>query len=107
MTASSADLFRVAERLDESPTELLNGGATDALRLLDASASEIEAVARTRGIELSTINALWERAGVCLREVPEADAVFSAAANAATLLYTAAWVLESDSATTEDLKALL
>lgn len=107
MTPSSADLYRVAERLDESPTELLNGGAADALRALDASAPETEAIARTRGIELSTMHALWERAGTRLREIPEPDAVFSAAAEAAALLYTAAWVLESDSATTEDLKAVL
>jgi hypothetical protein len=103
----SADLFRVAEMLDESPMELLNGGAADALRALDASAAQTEAVAAERGIDLSTVNELWERAGACLREAPEPDAVFSTAAEAAALLYTAAWVLESNSATTEDLKAVL
>jgi hypothetical protein len=107
MTPGSADLYRVAERLDESPMELLNGGAADALRALDASATETEAVASARGIDLSTVNELWERANLVLREAPEPDAVFAAAAEAATLLYTAAWVLDSDSATTEDLRALL
>ena len=107
MTASSADLLRVAERLDEWPMELLNGGAVDALSALDASAPEVQAVANTRGIELSTVNALWERAAARVREVPEPDEVFAAAAEAAGLLYAAAWVMDSDSATTQDLRDLL
>jgi hypothetical protein len=107
MTPSSADLFSVAERLDESPTELLNGGAADALRLLKASVPETEAVARTRGIDPEVVNALWERASARLRDVPEPSAVFPAAAEAAALLYTAAWVLDSDSLTAEDLKAAM
>jgi hypothetical protein len=107
MNTNAADLFLAAERLDESPIELLNGGAADALRALDASASEAEAVAGERGIELSTVNALWERAGARLRAVPDPDAVFAVAADAAVLLYAAAWVLDSDSVTTEQLLNLL
>ena len=103
MTRSS-DLWHVAERLDESPMELLNGGAAEALSVLKASASEAEAVASERGIELATVTELWERADARLREVPEPDAVFAAAADAASLLYTAAWVMESDSATTDELR---
>jgi hypothetical protein len=106
MTPSSAALFHAAQRLDESPMALLNGGASDALRALDESASETETVARARGIEVSTMNDLWARAGSRLREVP-ADDVFAAAADAASLLYTAAWALNSESATTDDLRAVL
>jgi hypothetical protein len=87
--------------------ELLNGGAAEALLVLGASASETEGVARDRGIELAVISALWEQAEARLRDAPEPHAVFPAAAEAAALLYAAAWVLESDAATTEDLRALL
>lgn len=38
------DLFTVATRLDESPTEILNGGAVDALNALVASAQLAEAL---------------------------------------------------------------
>jgi hypothetical protein len=106
MTPSS-DLYRVAERLDESPMELLNSGAADALRALDASAPQTEVVAAERDIDPSAMNQLWERAELRLRETPGPDEVFSAAAEAASLLYTAAWVLESESANTEDIRSLL
>lgn len=107
MTRCADELFSAAERLDESPNELLNGGAADALRALEASTKEAESVAQKRGIELSTVNALWERAGARLRAEPEPDAVFAAAADAAVLLYAAAWMLDSESATTEGLLNLL
>jgi hypothetical protein len=104
MTANSSALFSAAQRLDESPMAMLNGGASDALRALDAAAPEAEGIALARGIDTSVLNELWERAGARLREVPGPDGVFEAAAEAASLLYTAAWVFGSDSATTEDLR---
>jgi hypothetical protein len=107
MTPRAAEIFTAAERLDESPMELLNGGANDALHALDASAGEIEGVAQSRGIEFAQVEELWQRASSRLRDLPEPDALYPAAAEAATLLYTAAWVLESDSVTTEDLRLLL
>ncbi|MGA9762390.1 MAG: hypothetical protein WBQ14_08210 [Gaiellaceae bacterium] len=108
MTANAAELLRVARRLDDFPMGLLNGGASDASRALAASESEAEAVAVSRGIDCATVRGLWERADVCLRETPrDDDAVFSRAAELASLLYTAGWMLESSSATTDDLKALL
>ncbi len=107
MTPVSADLFGVAERLDESPTELLNGGATEGLRALAASESQARALATTRGLDVDTVRALWERAGARLREQPEVDALYPAAAEAAALLYTAAWVIDADSATDDDVRALM
>lgn len=107
MTESSAALFRVAQRLDESPTAMLNGGASDALRALEEAAPETEAVARARCIDSSALDDLWQRAGDRLRDVPEPDAVFEAAAEAASLLYTAAWIFASDAATDEDLRDVL
>ena len=107
MTPHPNDLFSVAARLDESPTEILNGGAVDALSALAASAQQAEAAASARGIELATVSALWERAGIRLRELPDANEMFPAAAEAATLLYAAAWVLDSDSVTAEGLQALM
>lgn len=106
MTAQATDLFSVAVRLDECPTELLNGGAAEALRALDAAASEAMAPGRS-GSVTAEVRALWERAGTRLREVPESSQLFPAAAEAATLLYAAAWVLDSDSVTAEDLHTLM
>lgn len=107
MTEHAVDLFNAAERLDESPMEILNGGAADALRVLDSSASEIATAAETCGIHDSYVDALLERAGSRLREVPEPVDVYPAAAEAATLLYAAAWVLKGDDVTAEHLKDLL
>ena len=105
--ADPAELLRVAERLDDSPTELLNGGAAEALRALSHSSTEIEEIARARGIEISAVNELWERASQRLRDVPDEEEVFPAAAEAASLLYTAAWVLQSDSASSKDIRDVL
>lgn len=105
MTAQAADLLSVAVRLDECPTELLNGGATEALRALDAAAPE--AASGHSGTVTEEIRALWERAGIRLREVPEPGQLFPAAAEAATLLYAAAWALDSESVTAEDLHILM
>lgn len=107
MTSHHADLYTAAARLDESPTELLNGGAVDALSALEASAPDAEAVASARGIEQSDVSALWDRAGTRLRALPGSNDLFPAAAEAATLLYAAAWVLDSGSATTEGLQDLM
>jgi hypothetical protein len=108
MTANAAELLRVAKRLDDFPMSLLNGGSSDASRALAASEPEAEAIAASRGIDCATVRQLWDRADVCLRETPgDDDAVFSRAAELASLLYTAAWMLESSSATTDDLTALL
>jgi hypothetical protein len=106
MSPTSDALYRAAQRLDESPTTLLNGGASDALLALNASQGEITAVAHARGVEVSEMDALWTRAASSLREVP-ADNVYAAAAEAASLLYTAAWMIGSDTATSEDLRAVL
>jgi hypothetical protein len=105
MTSQPIDLFSVAVRLDESPEELLNGGATTALHTLDAFSPE--AAASKAGIGVADVKALWDRAGARLREVPEPDELYPAAAEAANLLYAAAWVVNSESATSEDLQAFL
>jgi hypothetical protein len=105
MTSQPPDLFAVAVRLDECPVELLNGGAADALRALAAVAPEV--VASQRGIEVMEVKALWEQAAVRLRDVPAPDQLFPAAAEAASLLYAAAWATNCDSATSEGLQALL
>jgi hypothetical protein len=108
MTSTRDDLFSVAQMLDETPVELLNGGAADALRALAATAAEAEEVARTRGIELDAVHELWARANACLQDVPQLDGLYPAAAEAAALLYTAAWVLDSpESATVADLRAVM
>jgi hypothetical protein len=110
MTSHQDDLYTVAARLDESPTEILNGGAVDGLNALAASAQAAAAAASAHGIEPATVTALWARAEVRLRELPDADdanEMFPAAAEAATLLYAAAWVLDSDSVTAEGLGTLL
>jgi hypothetical protein len=107
MTESSAALFGAAQKLDETPMAMLNGGASDALSALNAAAPEVQIVARTRDIDVAVVNELWERAEARLREAPEPDAVFEAAAEAASLLYVAAWVFGSESATTDDLRDLL
>lgn len=105
MILQPASLFSVAVRLDESPIELLNGGAADALCALDAVAPE--AVASLRGIEVTEVKALWDRASARLRELPAPDQLFPAAAEAATFLYAAAWAVGSDSVTSEDLRVLM
>ena len=105
--ATADALFRAARRLDESPMAILNGGASDALRALDAAAPEVEGMAAARHIDAAAMNELWERAGARLREIPDSDAVYEAAAEAASLLYTAAWVFGSDSATIDDVRDVL
>ncbi|HEY3864544.1 MAG TPA: hypothetical protein VGL54_00485 [Solirubrobacteraceae bacterium] len=107
MTTHQDDLYTVAARLDESPTEIMNGGAVAGLNALAVSAQAAEAAASAHGIEPTTVTALWERAGVRLRELPDANEMFPAAAEAATLLYAAAWVFDSDSVTAEGLQALM
>lgn len=108
MTPSdSGALFRAATRLDETPAELLNGGADEALQALEQCEAEANAAASSQGVEPSAVDALWERAGARLRKVPEQDELYPAAAEAASLLYAAAWVLHSDAVTTEDLQALM
>jgi hypothetical protein len=107
MNAVAASLFEAAERLDESPIELLNGGAHDALHALSRSSADAEAAANERGLDTAAVAALWQRADARLRATPPADAVFAAAADAASLLYAAAWVLDSDAVTTEEVLYLL
>ncbi|HMJ36764.1 MAG TPA: hypothetical protein VK501_22865 [Baekduia sp.] len=107
MTSCSADLLTAAERLDESPEELLNGGATAALQALESCQPDIEALAAAHGIDFPALNALWERASVRLRETPTPEELFPAAADAAGLLYAAAWVLRAESVTTDDLQSML
>jgi hypothetical protein len=108
MTLSdSGALFRAATKLDESPAELLNGGAAEALQVLEQCEAEAAAAAASQGVESSAVDALWERAGARLQKLPEQDELFPAAAEAASLLYAAAWVLHSDAVTTEDLRSLM
>jgi hypothetical protein len=102
-----ANLFTAAERLDESPEEMLNGGATAALRTLESCQPDIEAVALSRSVDVTELNALWKRADARLRETPSPEELFPAAADAAALLYAAAWVLHADSVTTADLRSVL
>jgi hypothetical protein len=105
MDSQPTDLYRLAVRLDEEPEELLNGGASEGLRVL--SAISPEAVASERGIEVGEVKALWDRAGARLSAMPEPAELYPAAAEAATLLYGAAWVAGSASATVEDVRALI
>jgi hypothetical protein len=105
MNSQPTDLYRVAVRLDEEPEELLNGGASEGLRVLGTISPEV--VASERGIDLADVKALWDRAGARLSEVPAPDELYPAAAEAATLLYGAAWIAGSDSATAEDVRALI
>ena len=107
MTSRPNDLHSVAERLDETPTEILNGGSLDALNALAATAPTVAAVASARGIDTATVSALWERTGTRLRQLPDANELFPAAAEAATLLHAAAWVMDSESATAEGLRTLM
>jgi hypothetical protein len=107
MTSCSADLLTAAERLDESPEELLNGGATAALQALESCRTDVEAVAAAHGVDFPTLDALWERASARLRETPPLEQLFPAAADAAALLYSAAWVLRAESVTTEDLQSMI
>jgi hypothetical protein len=107
MTSCSADLLTAAERLDESPEELLNGGAIAALQALESCQTDIEVVAAAHGIDLPALNALWEHARARLRETPTPEQLFPAAADAAALLYSAAWVLRAESVTTEDLQSMI
>ncbi len=86
---------------------MLNGGASDALEALEAAASETAEVARARDIDAAVIDELWARADARLRDVPEQDAIYPAAAEAASLLYAAAWVIGSGDATTEQLRDVL
>jgi hypothetical protein len=99
------DLYQVAARLDESPEELLNGGAAEALRALNAVSPEV--VASQRGIAVIEVKALWDRAGARLGQTPGPDELYPAAAEAATLLYGAAWVANSDAATVDDVRAII
>lgn len=103
----SAQLFVVAETLDESPAELLNGAASAGLHALDATAGEIAALASARGLDATSLEDLWSRAQHRLTEMPNPADVYEAAAEAATLLYAAAWVVESDSVTVEELASLV
>jgi hypothetical protein len=105
MNSQPTDLYRVAVRLDESPEELLNGGAAEALRVLNSVPPED--VATARGFEVAEVKALWDRADARLREIPGPDELFPAAAEAATLLYAAAWAANSGAATAEGVRALM
>ena len=108
MSAYATELFKAAERLDEKPEELRNGGASDALRVLADSVEERDSTAMARGIDKATVSALWDRADALLRSAPSSDAeLFPTAANAAVVLYGAAWVLGSDSVGREDILALM
>jgi hypothetical protein len=108
MSSHATDLFKAAGRLDEKPEELLNGGATDALRVLADSVEERDEAAAARGIDKATVSALWDRADALLRSAPSSeDELFPTAANAAVVLYGAAWVLGSDSVGREDVLALM
>lgn len=105
MTAQATNLYSVAVRLDESPEELLNGGAAQALHALDAFPPET--AASKSGVAVAEVTALWDRAGERLRDLPAPDELYPAAAEAASLLYAAAWVVGSDSVMSEDLQALM
>lgn len=108
MSSYAAALFQAAERLDETPEELLNGGARDALRVLADSVQERDSTAIARGIDKATVSALWDRADALLRSTPSSeDELFPTAADAAVVLYGAAWVLGSDSVRREDILALV
>jgi hypothetical protein len=106
MTSYATDLFSVAERLDERPKELLNGGAAAALEVLAESAEERDRITSSRGIDSGRASTLWDHATALLQS-PEAGELFSVAAEAAVTLYSAAWVLSSDEVTNDDLLALM
>lgn len=105
--SASADLFNAALVLDESPITMLNGGAAVGLRALEASAGLGEELAVRRNVDPDAIHTLWARAATVLRRTPDADELFPTAADAAVLLYAAAWFLEADDVTTAQLEQLL
>lgn len=104
---ASIDVYNAAVRLDETPVELLNGGADAGLRALEASAGLSQELATSWGVDHHAVADLWNRAETSLRAAPEADTLFEAAADAAVLLYAAAWFLQADEITADDLEQLL
>ena len=50
---------------------------------------------------------LWDRAAASLRRTPEAGELFAFAADAAVLLYAAAWFLEATGVTTAEMDLFL
>jgi hypothetical protein len=105
--SASADLFNAAVVLDESPVEMLNGGAAEGLRALEASAGLGAELAVRRNVDPDAIHSLWDRAATALRRSPDGDELFPTAADAAVLLYAAAWFLGADDATTAQREQLL
>lgn len=107
MTPYAAELLGAAVTLDESPKDLLNGGASAGLRALRASASAANATAAEHELDPAVVDELWARAISRLTEIPASEKLFAAAAEAANLLYTAAWVLEAGELTADEVRALI
>lgn len=105
--ACESDLYRAAAQLDESPIDLRNGTAAEALHALEACAGTISEVAARHGLGVEKVELLWHRARTSLQQGADAEDVFASAAEAATLLYVAAWLLEVPAATASDLDLLL
>jgi hypothetical protein len=106
MTPYAAELFGAAVTLDESPEDFLNGGAAAGLQALHASASVASVIAAEKEIDPAIVDALWDQAVSRLTEMPAPDNLFAAAAEAANLLYAAAWVLEAVELTADDVRVL-
>jgi len=102
----AAELFEAAVTLDESPDDLLNGGAAAGLQALRASAPVASAIAAEKELDPVIVDELWGRAVSRLTEMPAPDELFAAAAEAASLLYTAAWMLEAGEPTADDVRTL-
>jgi hypothetical protein len=108
MMPLAAEVYNAAQKLDDTPIAILNGGAAEALRALQASAPEARRVADAHGVSLDEVYSLWERATARLSALPQTpDDVFPIAGEAASLLYTVAWLLDSEIITAEDLSALI
>jgi hypothetical protein len=104
--SSADDLRQAAQRLDDCPSVMLNGGAHSALVALAKAADEGQQRADLWGLE-AEVTELWARATRQLEAVPSVEALYPAAANAAVMLYTASWFLTAPNPTAGDLQAIL
>lgn len=110
MTPGAQSLLAVAEQLDTEPTELLNGGASKAHEALFNTATERDAVAAAQGLDAGLVQAVWDRADAAVRDIaPSLSGVelFTAASEAASALYVAAWLLDAPDLTAERIQDLM
>jgi hypothetical protein len=105
MSGSQA-LFSAAVRLDELPRHTLAYEAGTALEALEQTHDAARDTAAQKGFDASLVDAVWGDAAARLRAGPEDD-LFRAAADAASLLYTAAWLLDTPEANGPEIELML